>query len=166
MKQPSKKTPISADLGLRLKLYSILFTKFNQEGNGIWARFNIVIGINLLFFSWFGYVYFHRNDVPNIWHNICIGISLGSFIISVWSIYVQKRLWYWHTHWRNMLIKIENFFPNKEGWVKPHWQLPPGLGRDPGLSQTFWPPQYTLPFLYVLAIAWGVLLILLLTGTL
>jgi len=34
-----------------IELYGILFAKFNQEGDGYWRRFNIMIGINLALFG-------------------------------------------------------------------------------------------------------------------
>lgn len=152
------------DLSALVELYGILFTKFNQEGDGIWNRFNIMFAISVAIFGGVVYVYF-ANPRPTLWRQISVGLSTGGLLSTIWSIYVLGRLRLWHQHWRNMLKEIEQAFPEREGWVKPHWQLPPSLKRDPKMAGR-WPPPYTQVFFYILAIAWVTLLVLLLTRTL
>ncbi|MCK4797526.1 MAG: hypothetical protein KAT05_09105 [Spirochaetes bacterium] len=154
--------PRHDDLPQLVELYGILFTKFNQEGDGYWGRFNIMVGINIMIFGGFIYVY-SANPRPTLWHEINMGLSVGGLFLAIWSIYVLDRLRKWHEHWRKMLFQIEGSFPDSKGWVKPHWLLPETLKKDPKIIRF---PGYAIPFFLVFAAAWVILLVLMLMGKL
>ena len=62
-------------------LYEILFTKLNQEGDGIWGRFNILVAINFALFAGFGYVCL-RTDRPKAWYVIGWAICVVGVLFS------------------------------------------------------------------------------------
>ena len=107
------------DLDNIVALYQIIFTKFNQEGDGIWSRLNILVALNLAFFAAFGFVWLQSEDVPNP-KIILLAICVTGFGISVWTFVILDRLWAWHNRWRHNLWIIEKSFPNKNGWATPH----------------------------------------------
>jgi hypothetical protein len=144
------------DLTQRLTLYTIIFDKFNQEGDGIWSRFNIMIGINLALYAAFGFVYLSDKK---LWE-LAVSICIGGLLQSIWSIYVVSRLWTWHERWRLILQKIEESFPDRSDWIKPHGNLPSNLEVDPFQSQekSVWlsclKPYYTHVLLWLIIAGW------------
>jgi hypothetical protein len=114
-----------------LSLYAIVFTKFNQEGDGIWGRFNIVLALNLAVFAGVALICF-ADRRPIHWKILAIALSLGGLLISLWSLWLLNRLWDSHWHWRECLEKIQERFP--ASWVKP---VGPRRSRWPGLTQPF-----------------------------
>ena len=99
-----------------MDLYGILFEKFNQEGDGIWERFNIMVGINIALFGGFVYIFF-AEPRPTLWCVISLLLALVGVLLTSWSIFVLDQLWLWHEYWRDVLIQIEESFPRNEGWV-------------------------------------------------
>ncbi len=134
-------------------MYRILFTKFNQEGDGIWARFNWMVGLNLSFFAAFGYVWLVAPVKHHYWREICLTLSTGGLIITSWSMYVLDRLWKWHQHWREQLKIIEGAFPEEPGWVRPHWDSSKWISFEPGLKR--WIPGYTQLFHWLFFVGWA-----------
>jgi len=137
--------------GDRFRLYELLWAKLNQEGDGIWSRFNILVGLNLALFA--GFAFFFASDPRRpLWREFSVGIALLGIGASVWSLLVLKGLWVWHRHWKSQLVALEEHFPKSDGWVTPHKTLPQGL--------PFWrgAPGSTQAVFFVLMVVWGVLL--------
>ena len=153
MKEQSKDSSSTDNL---LQLYSILFDKFNQEGDGIWNRFNIMFTINTAILGGLVYIYFLESSPP--WRiEILIGLCIVGLLLAVWSLHVLKRLWFWHDHWRNLLAEMETTFPSDNSWPQPH----KGMIEKGNRLRRVWVLRYTQPFLLVLIAAWSLLLILL-----
>lgn len=144
-----------------LELYTLLFGKHNQEGDGIWARFNIVIGVNAALLGIVSYIY-SAKPRPVMWRDICTVLSLAGCLISLWALYVLHQLWLWHEHWRNLCQRIEQSFPNRPEWPRPHTELPRGLTRELHLNLQ-WLLPYTQPFIVVFVALWIGAFVLLVT---
>ena len=99
-----------------MKIYEILSAKLNQEGDGIWSRFNILVGINLALFAGFAFVYSRKHSAV-LWWWFALGICLAGVLASIWSLYVLKKLWKWHKYWKDELVAIEEKFPSD--WPRP-----------------------------------------------
>lgn len=129
-----------------LSLYEIVFTKFNQEGDGIWGRFNIVLALNLAIFAGVALICF-ADRRPIHWRLLAGSLSVGGLLTSIWSLYVLHRLWASHRRWRERLEEIQKNFPS--GWVTPV-----------GPSRSTWIGRFglTQPYLVLFAIAWALLL--------
>jgi hypothetical protein len=139
-----------------MALYGILFAKLNQEGDGIWGRFNILVGLNLALFAAFGYLCSGGNSRLEMWREIAMSLSFGGLLLSFWSFHILRTLLKWHSHWRDELRKIEKAFPASDGWVKPLNDLPPWLPRPPGKPKR-WPLADTEPFFLLFIVAWAAL---------
>jgi hypothetical protein len=146
------------DLETRIELYGILFTKFNQEGDGIWARFNMMLGTNLGLFAAFGYSLRGDSGMPKAVPGL---ICLAGLVTAMWSCYVLARLWKWHQHWRDQLTFLERSFSTR--LPRPHVDSPKWYRVDPGASEAWRRPGYTQPFLWVVVAAWAVLSAFMLT---
>lgn len=151
----------NSDLEQRLTLYGIIFQKFNQEGDGIWSRFNVMASINLALLSAFGYLHFRENSSDRL--GMMLALCVAGLIISAWSSFVLIRLWSWHQIWRENLVEIEKGFPKSAGWATPHLSLnKPRVGfigfnwKKEGWARN---PGYTQPFIWILIIAWISLLV-------
>ena len=134
----------------RFRLYELLWVKLSQEGDGIWSRFNILVGINLALFT--GFAFFFAPDKRQLlWREFSVGVSLLGMAVSLWSLLVLHGLWVWHRHWKRLLLQLEEQFPASDGWVKPHTEFPRGL--------PFWrgAPGCTQLFFIIILLAWGVL---------
>jgi hypothetical protein len=136
---PGGSTANSGDL---LTLFGIVFETLRHEGNAIWERFNIIIGINLALFGAVGLVCFGQSR-PVAWRGLGLGLSLAGLSIAVWSYYVLSRLWNRHAHWRARLVQIQEQFP--DAWVRPLDQPGPG-------------PQLTAPYIAIVIVGWLVLI--------
>ncbi|MGA2620633.1 MAG: hypothetical protein ABSF26_23670 [Thermoguttaceae bacterium] len=149
MSDPSQTSPFGPKEQFRL--YELLWAKLNQEGDGIWSRFNILVGLHLALFAAFGF-FFATVKPHALSRAFAVGISLLGAAASLWSLLVFKGLWTWHRHWKSLLVELEKHFPTGSGWVKPHTDLPEGL--------PFWrgAPGSSQPFFVVLLFVWGVLL--------
>ena len=102
--QPEDSESANPKFNYVFQMYGFMLGNIKHEGNGIWNRFNIIVGINI---GLFGIIAFFNSDQTNSWQEIAIGIGAVGFIHSVWSIYVLRQLWRWHEYWREALIKIE-----------------------------------------------------------
>ena len=88
------KTPVPIDGNTPyeqlMTLYGILFAKLNQEGDGIWGRFNILVGLNLALFAAFGYLCSGGNSRLEMWREIAMSLSFGGLLLSCWSFHVLR----------------------------------------------------------------------------
>jgi hypothetical protein len=140
-----------------MDLYCALLTKSSQEGDGIWSRFNVMIGINAGLVAAFAFVF--QADKPGLAlqrYSLLLVICIMGIAASLWSLYVLLRLWGWQQYWRNQLRRIEDVFPDAPGWVKSF--TPEGSDRyllrsDPGVRTSLW-LGYTQPFMGIFLLAW------------
>lgn len=93
-----------------IELYREIFETLRHEGNGIWARFNILVGINLALFAAVGLLAFGSNR-PTMWRGFSILISFGGLVTAAYAIYVLSQLWQRHWQWRLTLVHIQHSFP-------------------------------------------------------
>ena len=93
-------------LGHLVTLHTTLFTKLNQEGDGIWSRFNILVAINLALFAGFGAIRLSKEAHGEWWPVLC-GLCAVGFVLSLWSWQVLQRLWIWSDYWGDELRNIE-----------------------------------------------------------
>ena len=142
--QEGKDTMANGDLRDLLSLYGIVFEALRHESNGIWNRFNIVLGMNLALFGGVGLACFGASR-PVSWRAFGISISVGGVLIIAWSWYVLRQLWERHRHWRQCLEQVQTSFP--AGWVRPIDQRQPSA------------VDLTEPYLWVVGIGWLALLI-------
>src|SRR5262245_37160536 len=131
------------------RLYELLWAKLNQEGDGIWARFNILVGLNAGLLAAFTFFFASESRHP-LWREFTVGISVLGVLLSSWSLLVLNGLWAWHRHWKSQLAMLEARFPRD--WPTPHKTRPSGLPLWRGA------PGSTQPIFFVLVIAWAVLL--------
>lgn len=131
-----------------------------HEGNGIWERFNILVGLNLALFAAFGIVCLGSSR-PLLWRELGGVICGGGVFVGMWSHYVLGRLWERHAHWRDTLLKIQNDFPN--GWEHPiDGEEQKKYKSKAARWLQFMCGNLTFPFLLVFLVAWGWLLFALL----
>ncbi len=165
---PAPPNPAESNaLAERVELYGILFTKFSQEGDGIWGRFNIMAAISLAGQTAWIYAYLEKRHAA-AWQELAIGISVMGVVVMIWSLHVLCRLWMWHQRWRTMLYQLEAGFPDDVRWVRPHHELEAPLSFDPGMTGCDWKwwncPGYTQPFLAAFLLLWVFFLALSLKG--
>ena len=94
-----------------LKLYEQILSMSKYEGNGIWSRFNILIGINISFVAGIALILNGDNVTKESIIIIKVLCVIG-FIFSIWSLDVLRRLWKYHKHWINMLKDVEAKLPS------------------------------------------------------
>lgn len=143
--------PPPLDPSERLRVYELLWAKLNQEGDGIWSRFNIILALHLALFA--GFAFFFTADPPHrLWREFSVGIASLGVLASFWALAVLKGLWVWHRHWKSQLVKFEEQLCDKEGWLKPQTALPEDL--------PFWrgAPGATQPVFLVLLLVWAALI--------
>lgn len=149
---------VNDELNHIVSLYNTLFTKFNQEGDGIWRRFHFMAAINLTFYASFFVVLKEPEQLPYKSYYLISICAIGILFCS-WSLYVQVRLWKWHQVWRNELKKIELSFPDRPGWTKPlignKYAV---LKHDPGEKRSFL-IGYTQVYLYIFIIIWLIFMV-------
>jgi hypothetical protein len=119
----------------------------NQEGDGIWARTNMLFLWQAGLFSAFVFCLGKKAELSDF-HSLLYMICVIGFMITIWSWVVIRRLWVWHSHWRNQLAKMEEFFPKTEGWVSP---IKETLDKR---RSYFIKPNVLEPFLIMLLCVW------------
>lgn len=145
----------------RAKMYEILFAKLNQEGDGVWSRFNVMLAVNLALFAGFGAVRLADgfDDSARIFHPILYGLCAGGFGISLWSFFILGRFWRYHEHWRSKLIQIELLFDDPsipKPLTEAEALTPHSVSRSKGLIYCC---AYTQPILAGFGVAWILLAI-------
>lgn len=90
-----------------IELFKISVDLLKHEGNGIWARFNIVVGIEVLLFGTFGLIIRYGADKSEV---LALAICLSGMAISIWGFRALRRLWQWHDHWGEIAFQIEKGF--------------------------------------------------------
>jgi hypothetical protein len=145
-----------------VELYCALLTKSSQEGDGIWSRFNVMVGINAGLVAAFAFVF--QTDKPALSfqrQNMMLVICVMGITASIWSFHVLLRLWGWQQYWRDRLRQVESVFPDTPGWVRSF--TPEGervlLTTDPGVKRSLW-FGYTQPFMAMFLLAWIALLVI------
>lgn len=168
-----------------LGIYTVLINKLNQEGDGIWSRFNMLVALNFAVFAGFGLVRLPEHYCAETWRLPLCGIAISGLLLSVWSVYCVGRLWTWHAHWIR-LIRILANNPQQtrstlstvlkhtfdKSWDGPtNGEMPEGPQREQGRSvqlrsrRSYW-RTYTQPVLLFLAFAWVFVLLLMAMGRL
>jgi hypothetical protein len=150
----------SDDLNYLFAIYQLVFEKHNQEGDGIWNRFNVMIGINVAMLGVFAFIY-SSNARPIHWRELGIGICIVGLSVCFWSLYVLKNLWLWHEHWRDKCRLIEANFPSYAPWVRPHTEI-----HEKKLVVSISMVRrsitaYTQPFLLIFSLLWIAIIVLL-----
>jgi len=154
---------LTQNLDALVELYCALLAKSNQEGDGIWSRFNAMVSINFGLFAAFVFVF--QTDKPQLelYRPLFLILICGIGIVtSIWSFYVLLRLWGWQQYWRNQLTKVEQGFPKSSEWARsfsPKGEEARLLLNDPGVNRSLW-FGYTQPFIAIFVIAWIVLLVI------
>ncbi len=135
-----------------ISLYSILFTKLNQEGDGIWSRANMLFVWQGGLTSVYVYTLSHKSDFAAGYFFVLLGTSIIGALLSVWSLVVMNRLWGWHHHWITQLKEIEATFPEQKGWPKPL-----SKGHDKAAIEDKATFNSHKPFFLALVMVWSVL---------
>jgi hypothetical protein len=141
------------------ELYALVLTKLNQEGDGIWSRFNYLIGLNV---ALIGIYFFTLKEILPIDRDLIsyflVGISLFGLFITRNTFLVLRNLWKWELHWKQKARQIERSFPPEGRLLHRRSASKPGasfssLTRD---SETKLPLLYgtTQPTVLVFGIAW------------
>ncbi len=126
------------------------------EGSGIWSRFNIMFTVNIFLFGIASFIF---SSQPPYWAYFIIGLGVLGILLSLWSIYVLRKLWLWHYYWRSVLTKIEINFPKKLTYPRPFSDIPSNLKKKHRWYQTLL-LAYTQPFFLILCIIWFFLILL------
>lgn len=137
---------IKNESDLTLEQYKLLWEKLNQEGDGIWSRFNIMTGITVALFTGFGILILQEKQTHNI-YIFTVGICFLGMLNSIWSYQTLERLWSWHRYWKDCLIEIEKAFSAKQ--LKPH-------SKQPDLGSRLIPNSW---FFLITFIVWILLLL-------
>ena len=133
------------DQQIRFEQRAVFVEKVNYEGDGIWSRFNIMVGIQLALFG--AYAYLSAQEFPD--RLLLRGICIGGAVLCGWSVYVLCRLWKFHRYWRKRIERIEKDLPD---WSK-FYRSKVVAGR----GKWGWIFPATHPFFYLFAIAWSYL---------
>lgn len=157
---PRAEVPAStpADLESLLQVYSQVNETQRYEGEGIWSRFNILVSLHMVLFGAVAFIF--SSQPPGAQALVAI-VSLGGALISLWAIYVLRRLWLWHTHWKNTIQSIESQFP--PCLPRPFSSRPATLQKNSAWYQS-WLLAYTQPFMLLLCLLWILIAILVLQG--
>ena len=133
--------------------YGYLLGQLQYEGAGIWNRFNIMITLNgsLLGLVAFAYEKVTVQDK----YLFLLFFSIIGLLFSIWSLYVLKKLWIYHYHWKDKLADVELLFPKNIptpiSGIKPP-------NKDNGSKRNreikAWLYSYTQPFFIMLMVLW------------
>ena len=69
--------------------YGYQLQHLEYEANGIWSRFNIMIGISASFFVLMSFMY--SSGIENK-DDLILIVCIGGFLLSIWSLFVLKKL--------------------------------------------------------------------------
>ena len=145
------------------KLLSI-YTQVNEvqryEGEGIWSRFNILVSLNMVLFGAVTFVFTAKIDGGDTLIKL---VSIFGCFLTLWAVYVLRRLWMWHAHWKSTLQDIESRFPSN--LPRPFSSRPKALHKRTSWVQS-WLLAYTQPFMLILFAIWVSLAILSFSGRL
>lgn len=152
--------PSDDELANLLELYVVLLNKSNQEGDGIWSRFNILVALQGALFAGYAYVSTHLRDFNVPIFDMLALICVAGILTSGWSFYVLNRLWAWQQYWRIQLACVERGFPDAPHWPRPFSPKSPDdrlLNTDPGVKRSLHLGS-TQPFMTLIFLAWALLL--------
>lgn len=135
------------------EMYKVAHEMQRYDGDGIWSRFNILFTLNSVLLA----TATVAERFPGFLSGaVLITLCAAGAIISLWALYVLRRLWKWHDHQKQVLEDLEALLPkdlpklisnrpeNLRG--RPKW-LPPMLD------------DHTQPFMLVMAALWLALLV-------
>lgn len=142
-----------------IQIYEQVNETQRYEGAGIWSRFNIIVSLNIILFGVLTFVITTNLTSARL---LFIVVSFAGGMFSLWSIYVLRRLWLWHSHWKMMLQNIESKFPSY--LPRPFTSRPKNLTKSTTWYQS-WLLSYTQPFMFILLFMWLVLLGLSINGS-
>ncbi len=134
-----------------LSIYSQANEIQRYEGSGIWSRFNILVSLNIVLF---GVVTFAISSKLALASTIIKIVSIAGCLLTLWAIYVLRRLWLWHRHWKEKLQDIEGQFPAH--LPKLFSSCPDKLKKNSAWYQS-WILSYTQPFMMILLGVWTAL---------
>lgn len=140
--------------------YSIVQEVQKYEGEGIWGRFNIMLSTNTILMAAIGFFY---SSKPSYWSVLVLVTSIGGLLHSFWALYVLRRLWLWHGHWKEVLVNIEARFPDY--LEKPLTCRPVYLRRSRNGRWSSLFLAYTQPFIIVMSLIWLTMIILSIAST-
>jgi len=154
----NKKVDIQHNLDYYLQIYEQVNETQRYEGAGIWSRFNIIISLNIILFGLLTLIASQNSGITKL---LFIIVSLSGGLFSLWAMYVLRRLWLWHSHWKATLQNIESLFPDQ--FPKPFSSRPQKLKKNSAWYQS-WLLSYTQPFILILFLMWVVLFVLSING--
>lgn len=131
--------------------YGYLVGQLQYEGSGIWNRFNIMMGINGSLFVLMTFLHSASIDGKDL---LILIVCFGGLLFSIWSIFVLRKLWEYHYHWKDQLEELEKKFPTDI--IKPFTGTPKKKKRSKFKA---WFKSYTQPFFYILVIIWLAIII-------
>lgn len=140
------------------EMYFFLMSMTQVEGGELWNRFNIIVSVNLVLLGAVAFVL--SSDITNLTPLLLI-LSLAGAAICIWSLYVLRRLWLWHSHWKACSAELEVMLP--EGLPRPITKRPTSIQKNSSWYRA-WILDYTQPFMVILATLWIAIVVLLLVG--
>lgn len=136
-----------------LEAYALLLQITHDEGSELWSRFNIIASVNLVFLGAIAFIATSDLESPQI---LVVPISAAGVVISSWSVYVLRRLWLWHGHYKDSARKLEKSLAS--GIPRILTDRPKSLQKKSGPVQA-WLLDYTQPFMVAFTLMWIAILV-------
>jgi hypothetical protein len=143
-----------------MEIYAQVNEIQRYEGEGIWSRFNILVSLNMVLFGAVTFVFTAKIDGGDTLTKL---VSIFGCLLTLWAVYVLRRLWMWHAHWKSTLQEIESRFP--ANLPRPFSSRPRSLVKRSSWMQA-WLLAYTQPFMWILFAIWVSLAVLSFSGRL
>lgn len=153
MKQfPNSKVP-RTHLNELMTQYTAIISQQQYEGDGIWKRFNILLGTQIVLI---GAAYYAANLNQLEFLLISLSLAIIGLILSLWSLKVCRLLWGYHYNWVESLIYLESKLP--AGFATPFLNLDKDkeLKLPKRLTRGDWFKPFTQPFFLISTILWVV----------
>ena len=136
-----------------IELYKIAFQKLNQEGDGIWARFNYLMSVCIALAG--GYVFALKElSTKPVQATVLLCISLFGLFASGWTFRTLRGLWWRHDGWARKVLEIESKFPDSPFWVKVLTNPNDGASFNDRRSAKLFRGA-TQPLMAVLCVGWS-----------
>jgi hypothetical protein len=137
---------------LNFRLFELSMTKLNQEGDGIWNRFSILITLNLAFMGAYFGLTRPATDIGYLSAEFFFAPLHGlvGMFVSIYSYIAIRRLWMWHEHWLNNCKQIEELLPSEMPKLLVSARFPQNPIRHQTVFAIFfliWLALFILPFL-------------------
>jgi len=136
--------------------YGYLLGQLQYEGSGIWNRFNIMITLNGSLFGIVAFSYDKLAEKEKYLFILCF--SLIGLFFSAWSLYVLKKLWIYHYHWKDQIAELELSLP--KNWIRPVSRKVNADKPRKAANREIkaWLYCYTQPFFIILIVTWLILI--------